>query len=113
MKVGLVCSVAVKANDTDGHRRHSSHEPSSTPSASVDESNPGPASQIRAQFEQSKVKEDSAARKSWKANVASVPLPDGNGSAKVHVGSAVGGSYKPATLFSKPPPERKSFKDLP
>jgi len=102
-----------QGKDTDGHRRHSSHDLFSTPSASIDESNPGPASQIRAQFEQSKVKEDSAARKSWKANVASVPLPDGNGSAKVHVGSAVGGSYKPATLFNKPPPERKSLKDLP
>eukprot|EP00929_Paragymnodinium_shiwhaense_P054636 TRINITY_DN27398_c0_g1_i1.p1 TRINITY_DN27398_c0_g1~~TRINITY_DN27398_c0_g1_i1.p1 ORF type:complete len:180 (-),score=20.43 TRINITY_DN27398_c0_g1_i1:155-694(-) len=78
----------------------------------IDRSDPGSASQLRAQFERRPSIDDDAARKSWAPKLSSVPLPNG-GETRVHAGSDVGGAYKAKTSFNKPPPERKSFADLP
>lgn len=79
----------------------------------IDSANPGSASQLKAQFERRMSQEDLAAQKSWKPVISKVALPDGQGSTAVHSHGADGGAYRQKTSFSKAPPPRKSFADLP
>jgi len=82
-------------------------------STEIDESDPGKATQIRAQFERRVIKEEITRQRSWAPKMTSVPLPDGNSTTTVHARGSEGGLYGKKVAFTRPPPEKKSLSDLP
>jgi hypothetical protein len=82
-------------------------------SAALDASNPGNATELKDKFERRLTTTEEAPRKSWQKQMGQVALPNGEGTTRVHIQGADGGAYKSKTSFSKPPPARKSFADLP
>eukprot|EP00401_Gymnodinium_catenatum_P079494 CAMPEP_0117484880 /NCGR_PEP_ID=MMETSP0784-20121206/14683_1 /TAXON_ID=39447 /ORGANISM="" /LENGTH=314 /DNA_ID=CAMNT_0005279461 /DNA_START=64 /DNA_END=1008 /DNA_ORIENTATION=- len=79
----------------------------------VDRSDPGRASELRAQFERPNSSDEVVRQKSWTPKIANVPLPNGSGTTTVHVHGSEGAAYKVKTAFAKSPPEKKSLADLP
>jgi len=79
----------------------------------VDRSDPGRASELRAQFERPNSSDEVVRQKSWTPKIANVPLPNGSGTTTVHVHGSEGGAYKLKTAFGKAPPEKRSLADLP